>query len=260
MAGVEGRAALVTGAGSAEGIGFATARRLATAGARVATGATTARIFDRLAELPGVGHAAFVADLTVAGAADALAADAAAAIGPIEILVANAGMTQTGRSEAEAPLHETGDADWARAIDLNLGIAFRTCRAVLPGMLERRYGRIVLVSSVTGPIVANPRGAGYAAAKAAMAGMMRALALEVGRAGITVNAVAPGWIATESAPQIERLAGTHTPVGRPGTADEVAHACLFLAADEASYVTGQLIVVDGGNTIQEYKGPPEGWY
>ena len=254
------RTALVTGAGSDAGIGFATAHRLAAAGVRVAISSTTARIFDRLAALPGSGHAAFVADLTEAGAAEALAAQAAAALGPIGILVNNAGMTQTGRQESVGLLHEIDDADWGRAIDLNLNTAFRLTRAVLPGMLAGGWGRIVLVSSVTGPLVSNPRSAGNSAAKAGMTGLMRALALETARHGITVNAVAPGWIATASATEAERLAGRHTPVGRPGTADEVGAVAAFLAGEGASYVTGQMIVVDGGNAIQEFKGPPAGWY
>lgn len=260
MARFAGRTALVTGAGSAEGIGFAAAAILAAEGTRVVISSTTARISDRLAELPGAGHAAFIADLTEPGAAGWLAGEADAALGSIDILVNNAGMVQTGRTEREVHTAELDEADWARALDLNLSSAFRLTRAVLPGMLARGRGRIVFVSSVTGPLVSNPGSAGYSAAKAGMTGLMRALALETARHGITVNAVGPGWIATASSPEHERRAGLHTPVGRPGTAAEVGHVIAFLASDAASYVTGQLIVVDGGNSIQEYKGPPEGWY
>ena len=260
MIGLAGRTALITGAGSAHGIGFATARILAEAGVRVAISSTTARIFDRLAALPGKGHAAVVADLTDPGAAALLAREAEAAIGPIDILVNNAGMAQTGRAEREVPVAELEEADWTRALDLNLSTAFRLTRAVLPGMIARRYGRIVFIASVTGPLVSNPGSAGYSAAKAGMTGLMRALALETARQGITVNAVGPGWIATDSAPERERIAGNQTPVGRPGTAEEVGHVAAFLASDVSSYVTGQLVVVDGGNSIQEYKGPPDGWY
>ncbi|HLY59003.1 MAG TPA: SDR family NAD(P)-dependent oxidoreductase [Stellaceae bacterium] len=260
MIGLAGRTALVTGAGSAHGIGFATARILAAAGAHVAITSTTARVFDRLASLPEQSHAAFVADLTDPDAAPDLVREAEAAIGPIDILVNNAGMAQTGRTEREMPVAELAEADWARALDLNLTTAFRLTRAVLPGMIARGHGRIVFIASVTGPLVSNPASAGYSAAKAGMTGLMRALALETARHGITVNAVGPGWIATESAPERERMAGTHTPIGRPGTADEVGHVAAFLASDAASYVTGQLVVVDGGNSIQEYKGPPDGWY
>ncbi len=262
MSGVEGRHALVTGAGSAEGIGFATACILAEQGARVALTSTTARIFDRLTEMPdgGRSHAAFVADLAKPASADRLVAKVQRALGGIDILVNNAGMVQTGHRQKASLFHRIDDSEWARAIELNLNTAFRVTRAALPQMMRRRYGRIVHISSVTGPLVSNPRSAGYGAGKAAMTGMMRALAIEVADKGITVNAVGPGWIATASASKAEIVAGDNTPIGRSGTAAEIGHVAAFLASEEASYLTGQLIVVDGGNSIQEYKGPAEGYY
>ena len=113
---------------------------------------------------------------------------------------------------------------------------------------------MIMVSSVTGPLVAYPGDVAYAAAKAGLVGLTRAMAVEVGGAGVTVNAVLPGWIATGSSTEHERLMGRRTPVGRPGTPAEVAAAVGFLASREASYVTGTVVVVDGGNTVQEDKG------
>ena len=262
MSGIEDRVALVTGAGSAAGIGFATARILASQGARLAITSTTARIFERLEELPGGAsrHVAVIADLTEADAADRLVAEARKGLGAIDILVNNAGMTQTGRPDRSSLFHLTSDAEWAGKIELNLTTAFRVTRAVLPDMMDRRYGRIVHIASVTGPLVSNPHSTGYSAAKAGMVGMTRALAMEVADKGITVNAVAPGWIATASSSKEEITAGENTPVGRPGSAEEVGHVAAFLASEGASYLTGQMIVVDGGNSIQEYKGPAEGYY
>lgn len=262
MPGIKGNVALVTGAGSATGIGFATARALRRAGARVMITSTTKRILDRLKQLDGAADdkAAFVADLTSGKDVKALVAATKRHFGRIDILVNNAGMIQTGTRDRISRAHEISDADWQRHIDLNLTTCFALTRAVLPLMLKQRYGRIVNMSSVTGPLVTNPRLAAYATAKAAIIGYTRTVAIETASRGITANAIAPGWIATSSASKKEIFAGDQTPVGRSGTPDEVAALALFLASEESSYVTGQMIVVDGGNSIQEYKGPRGAWY
>jgi 3-oxoacyl-[acyl-carrier protein] reductase len=171
-------------------------------------------------------------------------------------------MTQIGSptETVSRPLVELSEKEWDRSIAINLKTAFNVTQAVLFAMMKQNYGRIVNVSSTTGPVVSNPGETAYSAAKAAMIGLTRSLALEVARRGITVNAVAPGWIETASSSPSERIAAKDTPVGRAGTPGEVAATIAFLASESASYITGQIIIVDGGNAIQEHKGPTDRCY
>ena len=245
------RTALITGAGSPTGIGFATAAALGRAGYRLALTSTTARIHERVQALAAAGLVArgHVADLTE----PAQVAQLLAEVGRVDVLVNNAGMAVLGAIDAQQPLERMSLELWHTVLGRNLTTAFLVTRACLPGMIAGGWGRIVNVSSTTGAVAGVAGDSAYAAAKAALLGMTRSLCLEVARQGITVNAVAPGWIATGSQTPAEQRAGAASPLGRSGTAAEVAAAIDFLCSDGASYVTGQLLVVDGGNSVIESK-------
>lgn len=221
---------------------------------------TTDRIEARVHELTRAGfeaHGVF-GDLTDESTVERITAATIAELGAVDILVNNAGMTSVSRPG-------TGEADeatelpyshWRAAIERNLDTAFLMSRAVIPHMRSRRWGRIISVASVTGPVMAMRREPAYAAAKAGLVGLTRALALDHAADGITVNAVAPGWIDTGSQTPNERAEGSVTPVGRSATPDEVASAIAWLATPGASYTTGQCIVIDGGNSIGEERSLP----
>ncbi|BCJ29011.1 MULTISPECIES: SDR family NAD(P)-dependent oxidoreductase [Actinocatenispora] len=248
-----GRTALVTGAGSPNGIGFATARRLAAMGAQVAIVSTTRRIHDRAKELGATG---FVADLTDESEVGALADAVTDQLGDVDVLVNNAGLASKTSPEVFRPVTQLSHEQWRAELDRNLTSAFLMSRAVVGAMAERGWGRVVSVSATEGPINAMPTEGAYAAAKAGVLGLTRALSMELVADNVTVNAVAPGLVHTDASTLTELRQGLDTPMGRPGTADEVAAVIAFLCTPSASYVTGQLIVVDGGNSIREshYRG------
>ena len=259
---LHGKVAFITGVAKTDSIGFATAKVFGDEGATLAIVDISDRVHDCAELLRERGHAVSsgMADLTRGDQVERVVAEALAEHGHVDALVNNAGMAVYGDKETFKAIQDLDEDDWDFGIAINLKTQFLVTRAVLPHMIERGYGRIVNVSSTAGPVAANPGESAYCAAKAGVLGLTRSLALEVGRLGITANAVAPGWIATGSQAEGEDAAGLNTPIGRSARPEEVARAILFLASDDASYVAGHLLIVDGGNSIQDYKGPSELYY
>ena len=238
---LDGKAALVTGASG--GIGAAVARSLHAQGAAVVLSGTRRDALDALAAELGDRAHVCPADLSDPAAPDALAAAAEQAAGPLAILVNNAGLTR------DRLALRMQDEDWAAVLDVDLTAPFRLVRAVLRGMLRRRAGRIVNISSIVGA-TGNPGQANYAAAKAGLVGMTKALAQEVASRGVTVNAVAPGFVVTPMTDALGEAQRTKLadaiPLGRLGRPDDIAAAVVYLASDEAGWVTGATLHVNGG--------------
>lgn len=238
---LSGKRALVTGASG--GIGAEIARALHGAGATVALSGTRAAPLQALAEDLGARVHVVPADLSDPAAVEQLAKDAQTALGGLDILVNNAGITR------DQLLMRLSDADWAAVLDVNLTAAMRLSRAAIRPMMKARWGRIVQITSVVGA-TGNPGQTNYAAAKAGLVGFSKALAAEVASRGITVNAVAPGFIATPMTDKLsegQKAALTERiPAGRLGTPQDVAAAVLYLASPESGYVTGATLHVNGG--------------
>jgi 3-oxoacyl-[acyl-carrier protein] reductase len=236
-----GKTALVTGATG--GLGSAIARALHAQGATVVLSGTRAAVLDELAsELGSRAHVA-ACNLSDSAAVDALVGEAEKLAGELHVLVANAGITKDGL------LMRMKDEDWDQVIKVNLESYFRLSRAAMRGMMKRRFGRIIGVTSVVG-VTGNPGQANYAASKAGMIGFSKSLAQEVASRGITVNCIAPGFIASPMTDvlneQQRETILTKIPAGRLGVGDEIAAAAVYLASDEAGYVTGQTLHVNGG--------------
>jgi len=249
------RTALVTGSGSASGIGFATARLLARMGASLVITSTTERINDRASELRdelGASIETVVGDLTVPATSDGAVKRAVEVFGRLDVVVQNAGMTSLSNPQPEQGTLETMEYElWRASLSRNLDTSFWVAKACLPVMREAGWGRLVLVASTTGPVMAMRAQPAYAAAKSATVGLARSLAVDYAAYGVTVNAVAPGWVATASQTTQEFEQGLSTPMGRSAEPSEVAGAIGWLASPASSYVTGQCLVVDGGNSVAE---------
>lgn len=242
---LRGQSALVTGA--SRGIGRAIAHSLAEAGAKVAVVARDAeRARSAAAALPGEGHQSYGADVSDSRSVDTLVKQVEEALGAVDILVNNAGVTRDNL------LMRLKDEDWDAVLDTNLRGAFNTIRAVSRGMMKRRSGRIINITSVVG-IVGNKGQANYAASKAGLIGLTKSVARELASRGILVNAIAPGYIETDMTAELpeqarEALLG-QIALGRLGQAEEIAGVVRFLAGPAAAYMTGQVLVVDGGMVI-----------
>lgn len=247
MFSLKGMSALVTGAGDASGIGFAAAKALKELGAEVFITSTSDRIYKRAEELGAKG---FIADLTSESDVQALESQ----ISSLDILVNNAGMTSVtspaGPNEA-TDISQVSLEALQKGMSRNLETAFLATKYFLPKIRKSQSGRIIMISSLTGPVMAMRNQPVYATAKAALIGLTKSIALDEAKYGITCNAILPGWIATDSISESEKSQGLSVPMGRGGRTDEIASAIAWLSTLEASYITGQTIIVDGGNSIKE---------
>ena len=241
MFSLEGKKALVTGATG--GLGGEIARALHAQGASVALSGTRAEVLQKLADELGERTAVMPCNLSDAEAVDNLPKAASDALGGLDILISNAGVTR------DQLLMRMKDDDWETVIKVNLEAHFRLCRASMRGMMKNRWGRIIGITSVVG-VTGNPGQANYAASKAGMIGFSKALAQEIASRGVTVNCVAPGFIAspmTDALNEEQKSAIlTKIPAGDLGTGKDIAAACVYLASEEAGYVTGQTLHVNGG--------------
>lgn len=262
---VKDKVALVTGVAGPKGMGYAIAKTLAREGAVLAVADISDEVYNRAKEMQVSGYKVvpFKVDLTKSKEVNQMVDKVLEQFGRVDILVNVAGIGPRRRTprgpetdiSAFKLFVDMTEKEWDSQIAINLKTNFNCTKAVFPGMIKQRYGKIINISSTSGNVATEAGTSAYSAAKAGVAGLTMALALEAAQYGINVNAIAPGW--TDTGREIEREAGKTSPMKRAGTPQEIANLVLFLASDESTYLTGQLIVNDGGNTIQEYKGAGE---
>lgn len=254
---LDGKTALITGAGAVNGIGFASAKFLAQMGASVFLTSLSDRVLERAEELKQLNleAKAHAVNLTNETEVKHLISIVSKHFSKLDILINNAGMTSL-----KEPMEQSGEVggiesltleNFKKTIDRNLNSAFLVTKYALPYIRLSKEGRIVMIASTTGPLMAMKNEVAYASAKAGMIGLTKSLALDEAQHSITVNAVSPGWIATDSQTEDEKKQGKKTPIGRSASAKEIAALVAWLSTSEASYITGQNIVIDGGNSIAE---------
>lgn len=251
------RSILITGAGAPHGIGFTAARLFAEEGDRIALTGHSERVLGRAKELalafPNCDIHALAGDLIDPDFAQRLIDEVTTRHGGLDLLVNNAGMTSQSQPAGgeSSGLSDISHDDWHSAIARNLDSLFYLTKEALPYLRRSSAGRIINIASVTGPVMAMRNEIAYAAAKSAITGFTRALALDEAARGLTVNCIAPGWIATDSQSSHEEEQGAKTPMQRSGRPEEIASAIFYLASEGAGYMTGQTLVIDGGNSIAE---------
>ena len=267
---LKNKVAIITGVANPLGIGYATATTLAREGALLTIVDYTKYVHDRAKELIQKGYKVltFQMDLLDTTKVNDMIDSVLAEYGKIDILVNVAGGGRTFRGERRSwvkgfDVIEEKDFDFV--VNINLKTTFNCIKGVLPSMLNQKYGKIVNISSVTGPLVCGPSASGYTAAKAGICGLTKTLALEIASSNITINSILPGWIYTgpggageHGEPGTARRAAidSSVPAKKLGTAEDCADLVLFLASDESSYLTGLEVIIDGGNVIQEMKAGP----
>lgn len=244
------KTSLITGAGSSNGIGFASAKFLQSMGSKVFITGKSERIKDRAKEL---NCPFFIADLTKEDEVKNLINKVKNEFGSLDVLVNNAGMTSVidELGSESGNIENTSLDKFISSVERNLVSAFLVTKESLELLKKSKSPRVVMITSITGPFMAMKNEVSYASSKAGLAGLTRSLALDFAKDNILVNAIAPGWIATDSQTENEKNAGLNTPLKRSAKPEEIASLVGYLASDEAGYMTGQVIAVDGGNSIQE---------